>query len=121
MNLVGHAGPISPVPIRVHLRSRIRNGKESGLSIRLQRFTLLLTHALLCKLVIYAPYSYTTFHREMSLDRVLAIVVATCSMVIALVLSPWNTASLRTTLEINTTAAIVREKVHTPHAQCGGF
>lgn len=50
--------------------------------------------------------------------RALVIFVAICSISIALVLSPWNTASLRTTLAINATAAVVREKIRFPYRQC---
>jgi hypothetical protein len=47
----------------------------------------------------------------MSLNGLVSAIVATLSVSIALVLSPWNIASLGTSLEIDTTASVVREKV----------
>jgi hypothetical protein len=48
---------------------------------------------------------------NMFLNRVLAPTVALLSISVALLLSPWNTASLHTTEDINAAASIVREKV----------
>jgi hypothetical protein len=47
----------------------------------------------------------------MLLNGAFAIIVAIFGISIALILSPWNTASLYTTENINATAAVVREKV----------
>jgi len=47
----------------------------------------------------------------MFFNSFLAPVVAIVSISVALVLSPWNTASLYTTEEIDAPAAVVREKV----------
>jgi len=47
----------------------------------------------------------------MLLNAALATIVAVLGVFIALVLSPWNSASLYTTEDIDTTAAVVREKV----------
>jgi hypothetical protein len=47
----------------------------------------------------------------MLLNGVFATIIAILGISIALVLSPWNSASLYTTEDINATAAVVREKV----------
>lgn len=47
----------------------------------------------------------------MLLNGVFATIVAILGISIALVFSPWNTASLYTTQDVNATAATVREKV----------
>jgi hypothetical protein len=47
----------------------------------------------------------------MYLNGSIAAIVAVLSVSIALVLSPWNTASIETSLEIDTIASVVREKV----------
>jgi hypothetical protein len=47
----------------------------------------------------------------MLLNGVSATVTAILGISIALVLSPWNSASLYTAEDINATAAVVREKV----------
>jgi hypothetical protein len=47
----------------------------------------------------------------MSLNGLVSAIVAILSVSIALVLSPSNIASLGTSLEIDTTASVVREKV----------
>ncbi|KAM0712517.1 hypothetical protein Q7P37_011614 [Cladosporium fusiforme] len=48
-----------------------------------------------------------------TLNGFLAATAALCSVSVALVLSPWNTASLETTEDINATASVVREKLTT--------
>jgi hypothetical protein len=48
---------------------------------------------------------------NMYLNGSIAAIVAVLSVSIALVLSPWNTASIETSLEIDTIASVVREKV----------
>jgi hypothetical protein len=51
------------------------------------------------------------YRLNMSLNGLVSAIVAILSVSIALVLSPWNIASLGTSLEIDTTASVVREKV----------
>jgi hypothetical protein len=58
----------------------------------------------------------------MSVNGFTAAIFAVLSVSIALVLSPWNTASLGTNLEIDATASVVREKVRSPEKQmCGAI
>ena len=47
----------------------------------------------------------------MLLNGVFATIIAILDIYAALVLSPWNSASLYTTEDFDTTAAIVRERV----------